>query len=57
MACPNQNMVGEKFWVSGDFFYRKSTIGTTKSAIEANNGTNNFLRKRIEKFPLMVWHV
>ena len=32
-------------------FYRKSTIGTTKAAIEANNGTY-CLRKRIEKFPL-----
>ena len=33
-------------------FYRKSTIGTTKAAIEANNGT--VLRKRIEKFPLLI---
>ena len=24
---------------SGDFFYRKSRIGTTKAANEANNGT------------------
>ena len=36
---------------SGDFFYRNSTTGTTKGAIEANNGTY-CLRKRIEKFPL-----
>ena len=36
---------------SGDFFYRKSTIGKTKTATEANNGTY-CLRKRIEKFPL-----
>ena len=35
------------------FFYRKSTIGTTKAAIEANNGTY-CLRKRIEKFPLIA---
>ena len=36
---------------SGDIFYRKSTIGTTKAVIEANNGTY-CLRKRIEKFRL-----
>ena len=38
---------------SGDFFYRKLTIGTTKAAIEANNGTY-CLRKRIEKFPVIL---
>ena len=36
---------------SGDFFYRKSIMGTTKAAIKANNGTY-CLRKRIEKFSL-----
>ena len=36
---------------SGDFFYWKSTIGTTIAAIEANNDTY-CLQKRIEKFPL-----
>ena len=36
---------------SGGFFYQKSTIGTTKATIEANNG-KYCLRKRIEKFPL-----
>ena len=36
---------------SGDFFYRKSTIGTTKAAIEANNEVY-CLRKRTEKFQL-----
>ena len=36
---------------SGNFFYRKSTIGTTIAAIDANNDTY-FLQKRIEKFPL-----
>ena len=41
---------------SGDFFYQKSTTGTTKAAVEANNGTY-CLRKQIEKFPLIrfVW--
>ena len=38
---------------SGDFLYRKSTIGTTKAAIEANNGAY-CLRKRIEKFLLYL---
>ena len=33
-------------------FYWKSTTGTTKAAIEANNGIH-CLRKRIEKFPLL----
>ena len=37
----------------GDFFYRKSTIGTTKAPTEANNGIY-CLRKRIEKFPLVT---
>ena len=36
---------------SGDLFYRKSTIGITNAATEANNDTY-CLRKRIEKFPL-----
>ena len=36
---------------SGDFFYRKSTIGTTIAAIDAHNETY-CLQKRIEKFPL-----
>ena len=36
---------------SGNFFYRKLTIGTTITAIEANNDTY-CLQKRIEKFPL-----
>ena len=37
---------------SGDFFYEKSTIGTTKAAIEANNDMY-CLRKGIKKFPLV----
>ena len=41
---------------SGDFFYRKSTIETTKAAIEASNGTY-CLRKRIEKFPLNIFEL
>ena len=36
---------------SGNFFYRKSTIGTTIGAVEANND-RYYLQKRIEKFPL-----
>ena len=36
----------------GSFFYRKSTIGTTKAAIEGKNDTY-CLQKRIEKFPLV----
>ena len=38
---------------SGSLFYRKSTIGTTIAAIEANNDTY-CLQKRIEKFPLLL---
>ena len=38
---------------SGNFFYRKSTIGTTIAATEANNDTY-FLQKRMEKFPLIM---
>lgn len=38
---------------SGNFFFRKSAIGTTVAAIEANNG--KFCPpKRIEKFPLIL---
>ena len=36
---------------SGDYFYRKSTIGTIIAAIEANND-RYCLQNRIEKFPL-----
>ena len=36
---------------SGNFFYCKSTIGTTIAAIEANNDTY-CLQKQIEKFVL-----
>ena len=35
----------------GNFFYRKSTIGTTVATIEVNNDLY-CLQKRIEKFPL-----
>ena len=38
--------------VSGNFFYRKLTIGSTITPIEANKGTR-CLQKRIEKFPLV----
>ena len=38
-----------------DFFYRKSTIETTKATIEASNGTY-CLRKRIAKFPLKAFY-
>ena len=37
--------------ISGNFFHRKSTIGTTIVAIGANKDTY-YLQKRIEKFPL-----
>ena len=60
---PHQRMLWAHRWsnlgsrksVSGDFFYRKSTVGTTKAAIEVNNGTY-CLRKRIKKFPLVQIH-
>ena len=39
---------------SGHFVYQKSTIGTTITAIEANNDTY-CLQKRIEKFPLIYY--
>ena len=39
---------------SGNFFYRKSTIGSTITAIEANNDTY-CLQKQIEKFPLWLF--
>ena len=45
----------EFFEISGDFFYRKSTIGTTKAAIKANNGTY-YLQKRIGSSRWLSWH-
>ena len=38
---------------SGNFFYRRSKIGTTIEGIEVNNDTY-CLQKRIEKFPLSL---
>ena len=45
-----------KYSVSGNFFYRKSTIGTKIAAIEANNDMH-CLQKRTDKFPLRreIW--
>ena len=40
---------------SGNFFYRKPTIGATIVAIEANNDTYCF-QKRIEKLPLDTYY-
>ena len=37
------------FWNSENFFYRKSTIGTTIAAVEANNDVYCF-QIRVEKF-------
>ena len=40
--------------MSGNFFFQKSTIGTTIAAIEANKDTY-CLQKRIENFPLTLF--
>ena len=50
------DQISANYSVSVNFFYRKSTIGTTIAAIEAMNDTY-CPEKRIEKFPLYLFHI